>query len=277
MMQSKQPGSVVSRARLALGVVLAAVWVGACEADDTGLFSNDAPLSPAGGSSGAAGAAGSGGTGSAPPPVSSGGGPSDSDSGLAAGGSSGDGTSMDPEPPEAPPVVAFQYNRCEPFVPCGGSVTGNWVYSAGCIGVGDLGLSLQDDSCEAVSADIEAEVGGTLRFSGSTVQHDGSGSGSGVLRIPTFCTLAIGGCPGLRDLIENDDDACDQTGSDCLCDFVMQETEWTRDTYQISGTTLTLGSGRTFDYCVEGNELTYRETSEDGSPQDSALHVLTRQ
>jgi hypothetical protein len=172
--------------------------------------------------------------------------------------------------------VDFQFSRCEQFTPCGGNLSGSWVYISGCIEIGDLGLSLQDDGCEAVNGDIDAKVGGILRFDGNTVQRIGDGSGTGVLRLPTLCTLAIGGCPGLRALIDDDDDACSQTGSECVCEFATQETRWGEETFQASDGTLTLSSGRTFDYCVEGGQLKYRETSDDGSPQDVALHVLTR-
>ena len=120
-------------------------------------------------------------------------------------------------------------------------------------------------------------MSGGLRFSGNDVQHQGTGTGNGQLRIPNLCTLAIASCPGLRALIDNDLGACDESGVDCLCDFNIAELDWEDDTFQTAGSTFTLGGGRTFDYCVDGNTLTYRETSEAVSPQDAALHVLTRQ
>lgn len=281
-MQSWQPGK---RAWSTLAVVLAASWVGACNADDRGLFSNDAPLSPTGGSGGSsvavdAGAAGTGGV--RPPPGAAG-------SGGASTATGGSGTDRDPpgaedpddglppEPPADAPEVVFESGNCETFFSCGGTLAGSWVYTDACIDVGDLGLQLRADACEAAAASIEATVSGGLRFSGSNVERQGTGSGEGQLRIPNICTLAIAGCPGLRALIENDADACDQDGTDCLCDFTTQELEWTEDTYRAADGTFTLGSGRTFEYCVEGNTLTYRETSAGVSPQDAALHVLTRQ
>jgi hypothetical protein len=287
-MQSWQTGK---RAWSTLAVVLAASWVGACDADDTGLFSNDAPLSPTGGSGGsgsggssmAAATAGSGMGGGRPPPPSAAGGAGQSevDGDEVDGPALPDGDDpIDGLPPELPPEapdVTFKDNNCDAFVPCGGTLAGSWVYSDACIDEGDLGLDLRDDGCEAVAASVEATVSGGLSFTGSRVERQGVGSGSGELRIPNLCTLAIGGCNGLRALIDNDDDACEQDGTDCLCGFATEELAWDEDTYQVSGGTFTLGSGRTFDYCVEGNTLTYRETSVDVSPQDAALHVLTRQ
>lgn len=297
-MQSWQPGK---RAWSTLAVVLAASWVGACDADDTGLFSNDAPLSPTGGggsagsdldaaggsggsSSTAAGASGAGGTRPTPPPAGSGGSGSEASNGDGDAGSEPvppDGEDpVDGLPPALPsdaPNVAFQDGNCPDFVPCGGTLSGTWVYSDACIDDADLGLELSDNGCDDVAASVDATVSGALNFSGNSVQHLGEGTGSGQLRIPNLCTLAIASCPGLRALIDNDADACDQSGVDCLCDFETAEVEWDRDAFQAQGSTFTLNGGRTFDYCVDGDTLTYRETSEGVSPQDAALHVLTRQ
>lgn len=281
-MQTWQPGK---RARSTLAVVLAASWVGACDADDTGLFSNDAPLSPTGGSGGSsmvasAGSAGAGGT--RLPVVSAGSGGADAELPDDQGGAGGEPLPTDEPPGELPPAlpgdpseVAFQNDDCEPFEPCGGTLTGDWVFSDACIEDADLGLDVSDDGCGDFVARVDATVSGGLRFGPGIVQREGTGSGTGNLRIADVCTLTIASCPGLRALID-DDDACEQNGTDCLCEFATAELEWEQDTYQASGNSFTLGSGRTFDYCVEGNTLTYRETTEGASPQDAALHVLTR-
>ncbi|MET0413334.1 MAG: hypothetical protein ABW217_18650 [Polyangiaceae bacterium] len=297
--------------------MLAASWVGACDADDEGLFSDDAPLSPTGGSGASgSGASGSGASGSGAS-ASGASGSGASGGGASGGGTSGSGTTGgtggsstaagsgggsdvpgnnggaggEPEPPDGEdpadgltpalpsdaPDVAFQDGNCSEFVPCGGALAGTWVFSDACIDDGDLGLDLSDDGCEDVAASVDATVSGALNFSGNSVQHLGAGTGSGQLRIPNLCTLAIASCPGLRALIDNDVDACDQSGVDCLCDFETAEAQWDRETFQAQGSTITFGGGRTFDYCVDGDTLTYRETSEGVSPQDAALHVLTRQ
>jgi hypothetical protein len=285
-MQSWQPGK---RAWSTLAVVLAGSWVGACDADDTGLFSDDAPLSPTGGSETSAGsgggsmaaAAGAAGAGGARPPGVAGGSGGESNAAGDDGGSGGTAAPDGDDPIDSLPVdtpdVAFQDGSCPDFVPCGGALAGSWVYSDACIEDADLGLQLSANGCDDLAASIEATVSGGLRFSGNEVQRQGTGSGGGELRIPNLCTLAIASCPGLRALIDNDADACLQSGTDCLCDFATEELEWEDDTFQIAGSTFTLGDGRTFDYCVEGDTLTYRETSAGVSAQDAALHVLTRQ
>lgn len=294
-MQSWQPGK---RAWSTLAVVLAASWVGACDADDTGLFSDDAPLSPTGGSGSGGNASGNSGSGGsamtvaaagsgmgggrpAPAPAAGSAGQSQVDDDGSDGPDLPDGDDpidgLPPELPDEAPDVAFQEDNCVDFVPCGGSLAGSWVYSDACIEDDDLGLELSDDGCESLSASVDATVSGGLRFNGSTVQRQGTGSGSGQLRLPNVCTLAIASCPGLRALIDDDDDACSQGGTDCLCEFATAELDWDEDTFRAAASTFTLGSGRTFDYCVEGDTLSYRETSEGVSPQDAALHVLTRQ
>jgi hypothetical protein len=41
---------------------------------------------------------------------------------------------------------------------------------------------------------------------------------------------------------------------------------WPAQSYAISGSQLTLADGRTFDYCVDAERLTYRETGDAGEP-----------
>lgn len=268
-------------ARVALGVVLAGASLGACNADDEGLFSNEGPpptmragsagQTPSGSTSGAVSAPDDGnetldGEGDAPAGVEG------------QGGGNGDGESE--LPPDEPPVfdgapIDIEFGQCDDFEPCGGELEGDWEHTSACIGFATLGIALQNRACDGVSLALDAQVEGGLRFAGGRVTRVGSGSGEGLLRVSGLCTLVIASCPGLRDLIQDDEGLCEEAGVECVCDFSTAESEWADDEpFAVNGSTFTLASGRSYEYCVTGDTLTLRAT--DGTPQDRGTYVLNR-
>ena len=72
-----------------------------------------------------------------------------------------------------------------------------------------------------------------------------------------------------KEMVETDTSAA--TG-DCIC-RTPSSVAWSQQPYTVSGTQLTLQDGRTFDYCVTGAQLLYRET---GSATEPGVFTLQR-
>jgi hypothetical protein len=62
------------------------------------------------------------------------------------------------------------------------------------------------------------------------------------------------------------------TAAGCDCDVGDSTNDDTTDAYTTAGNTLTSGA-RTFDYCVNGNDIEYQETTAKAVP---ALFTLTK-
>lgn len=237
------------------------------------------PLAP--GNMGVGGNAGSGGS----APVSSAGAGSSSEAsgmgpgagGMANGGGSGAGgaSGMAPAGVNGGPgpvdlsgagAPALSNGSCPAFTPCGGELDGSWLYSEVCptTNLGEL-----QSVCP--SATVEYEPGGAaaLSFGNGQLARSGAPVGAGVVTFPAECGL--GACTIVAAVV-GDRAECSEVAGDCACRTPFS-VDWGQQAYTSSGTQLSLADGRTFDYCVDGDRLTYRES---GSATEPGVFTLQR-
>jgi hypothetical protein len=159
---------------------------------------------------------------------------------------------------------------CDDFTPCGGDPVGTWTYQSGCISLEDLGL-LQ--ACATATADLTGTAQGTLIFTETTVARTGTLEISGVVHVPTQCV--VGGCLGVQTLMAMayPGTTCAATADGCDCTIQATFSDWDAAAYTVTGNTITAG-GRTFDFCVDGSSLTYTETTPQGG--EPGTYVLTK-
>jgi hypothetical protein len=203
---------------------------------------------------------GAGSTGMAPPPGAAGAPaagdlPDDPFSGLGDFGDQGGTTS------------GSNATLCPTFDACGGALDGSWTYTNVCIDPSENSAELLQQVCPTASVTYEPGGAATLTFSGTSVSRSGEPVGDSVISFPADCLEGLG-CSFLAD--ESTD--CTEMGSGCIC-RTASSIDWGTQSYTIDGGRLALGDGRSFDYCVQGNTLTYRET---GDAQEAGTHTLQR-
>lgn len=158
-------------------------------------------------------------------------------------------------------------NSCPGFDACGGTLDGTWTYSDVCIEPSANSADLLQDVCPTASVMYEPGGTATLTFTGSSVSRSGIPVGDSVITFPADCLEGLG-CSFLAD----ESTECTEMSGNCIC-RAASSIDWGTQSYTVNGGQLSLGDGRSFDYCVQGNTLTYLET---GDAQEAGTHTLQR-
>jgi hypothetical protein len=160
--------------------------------------------------------------------------------------------------------VTFSYGTCPAATPCGGDPQGTWNYSAGgCI------AELTTAQCSGfVVKKSFVKSKGTITIGATTLKRDVTASITATVELPTSCgrgfpcsLLGIGlklappDGPGF-DTANCKDSA---TPNVCECEVAKTATEKSETTYTVEGNTISTADNFTYDYCVQGNKMTYRD------------------
>lgn len=166
---------------------------------------------------------------------------------------------LDPVNLDGAGVPVVTSGSCPAFTACGGELDGTWLYAEACptTNVGPL-LS----ACPTGSVEYEAGGAAALSFGGGQVARTGAPVGDGVVTFPAECGL--GACTLIAALVGGQGQ-CSEIDGDCACRTPFS-VDWGQQAYAVAGNQLTLADGRTFEYCVEGDRLTYRESGEATEP-----------
>ena len=186
----------------------------------------------------------------------------DGGSSGAEGGQSSSGSVPEASKTEAP--VDFD-GTCPSLNACGGSLSGTYDYTAGCLA--DV-FSAAKAQCPALdTAGAKVIVKGSLHFSNGALHRAATSIISGSIVVPASCSA--GQCATVEAALKNAFDSVSCTGSSsCTCTISDTSTTNNDTTYTVSGSTVTTGDGDTYSICVEGNKLTYKGKaagSEDGT------------
>ena len=161
-------------------------------------------------------------------------------------------------------------STCPSFDACGGALAGTWTYRNVCIDPSENSADLLLEVCPSSSVMYERGGTSTLTFTASSVSRTGEPLGDSVINFPAECVEGLG-CSFLADAIGTSAN-CTDSGGDCIC-RTASSVDWGTQSYTTTGGRLSLGDGRSFDYCVQGDTLTYRET---GDVQEPGTHTLQR-
>lgn len=161
-------------------------------------------------------------------------------------------------------------STCPSFDACGGALEGTWTYANVCIDPSENSADLLQTVCPTASVTYERGGTATLTFTGSSVSRTGEPLGDSVITFPAECVEGLG-CSFLADALGTSAN-CTDSGGDCLC-RTASSVDWGTQSYTTAGGRLSLADGRSFDYCVQGNTLTYRET---GDIQEAGTSTLQR-
>jgi hypothetical protein len=156
---------------------------------------------------------------------------------------------------------------CPAFTPCPGALSGNYTYTGICVDLNNPFPGVSAACSGLVFQDLAGTAQGTVSFTGTDVTRGLSAHITGSVEVPEGC--ATSGCPIIQQTLRSSFGAatCITTGDagqTCGCTFTYDYATSGTSPYSIAGNTLTVNPGtsnsRTYDFCVNGNALTYQET-----------------
>jgi hypothetical protein len=163
-----------------------------------------------------------------------------------------------------PGEVQLTYGSCPAKTPCGGDPIGVWTYSeGGCI------AELTSELCRDLRViDSFIKAKGTVTIGPTSFKREIVALTQAKVELPKACAQGLS-CSfvgtGLKlpppngagfDVADCVDGPTPET---CICDVERRVTETTDSDYTISESTIRTGTGETYDYCVEGSKMTYRD------------------
>ncbi len=181
-----------------------------------------------------------------------------------AGSPDGGGGPIDRCPSPLPTGTVRLEPSC-PFSACGGAFEGVWTYADVCftpkelfsgLDCPDLVITLQDGSVQGCLA---AEAGAVVDTYELRARLQ--------IEVPMSCWPQQ--CAGLQQLLALVYPAItcrEPPGGSCVCELPITMSGGGSDTYQTSGTTLTLGDGSIYGYCATANRLSLKEVGPDAEP-----------
>ena len=183
------------------------------------------------------------------------------------------------------PFVDISYGvaSCPAFTPCGGDPKGTWNVTGGCIS--EAAFDAAKMQCPGLmESNVKFKARGNVTATATTIARHTEVKFSATLAIPKACKDGVPGATcavvgqalvafgGLATATCTDD----AVSGGCNCDVSDSTTDQTMaEAYTTSGNTLSTAGppARTFDYCVAGNEIKYKETTAKAVP---AIFILKK-
>jgi len=158
-------------------------------------------------------------------------------------------------------------DSCPSFTPCGGSVEGTWDYTGGCA---EVDLSQLKQACSGITvSDTSATVTARVVFAAGEVNRTYTATGKAKLNVPAVCAQPAGGCTALQAAIGADATCSDDGSGGCNCNITSTASDDKTDTYTVQGNTVVTGDGNSYDFCVNGDGMTYQHSSGDSAEHGS--------
>lgn len=155
---------------------------------------------------------------------------------------------------------------CEPFVPCGGVITGKWRLNNTCPSAASkAALESALAVCDQGSATlVDFKVDGSATVDAQSVIIDGALSISVASVFPRSCVPNLTSCDQFETALAKQDSvteaSCTSMAESCSCTYRQSISIKRQSSIVINGSTVTEtdpadGSMETSEFCVEGNTL----------------------
>lgn len=169
------------------------------------------------------------------------------------------------------PEVTITYGTCPAFTPCGGDEKGTWKVTGGCLS--DEIVADAKTACPGFTTSNEViKAKGIVTADGTNVVRQTQVKLTAKAFVPFTgsCAQAGGNCQLLAlgaTQLGFDKATCVAAdgGGGCDCDVEQSVVNASSATYTKSGNTITTSGGDTFDYCVAGAKLSYKQTNGQGN------------
>lgn len=174
--------------------------------------------------------------------------------------------------------VDIQYKACTPLAACGGDVKGLWRLTGGC--VDDGAFDAAKAQCAGLTeSNVKFQARGVIFADATNITRKTDVKFTATLTVPAVCVAAnpLGTtCKDAEAAVQfsgiKTATCTGPNGGPCVCDVGDETTTNTTNAYTTSGSTLTSGAS-TYDYCVAGSEIKYKETTAKAIP---AVFTLTK-
>ncbi|MDP3238148.1 MAG: hypothetical protein Q8N26_35480, partial [Myxococcales bacterium] len=198
--------------------------------------------------------------------------------GSAAGGSAAGGSAAGGSAGAAATPVAITFSAsCPALVPCVSSPIGRWRYTSACVDSRNP-FPLLSAACTGLTfSNLAGTTTGLVTISATSVARNITTRVTGNASVPTTCVVALGGCPGVQNMLRNAFTTASCTGTTtCDCTFTDDSVVTTPSPSTIAGTTVTTDPGtasaRTWGFCNASGSLTYKETT--AQARDTWLYTM---
>jgi len=175
--------------------------------------------------------------------------------------------------PAAFGIEVVEPGECDALVPCGGDLVGTWDFSGGCVEVPIEEAVMRCPGATVVRR--EGTATGCVTFTPTIARRVATGSVEVEAFFPALCT-AFFSCDMLQSTFRMTapDTECTEDDSGCTClarlAIEIDDTDFYRsEGNQIVSTT----SGRRWDYCIEGDALSYTDATV-GTTREPGIYDL---
>ncbi len=178
-----------------------------------------------------------------------------------------------------PPVVPIEIaTACPALSRCGGDLAGTWHVADICV---EEALLLREltAACPELIYDgtTEAVAQGSMTFDGTVATREVATAVTVDVRFTHGCAACD--CAAVETALEDDDVAVECQAScnasdECVCSIRSSVLVLDSTPYTVTGSNLTAADGTTFEFCVAGAELSFRETTV--PPVEPGIYTLLR-
>lgn len=159
------------------------------------------------------------------------------------------------------------------FTACGGDVVGSWTLGSVCTN-GELTdlfnqqVAADYPSCAQSFTDMSMSSNGTVTYDGSKYTRTGSIQTTGKMKITATCiaeqsgglVLSAASCSNLGKFLParypGSTFTCSYDGTTCNCDMSATQAINDSGTYTLAGSSIVESDNYTYDFCVNGSQLT---------------------
>ena len=201
------------------------------------------------------------------------GGGMDGGGGTDGGGTDGGGGSDTlPDPPDGGTTVAIDFSDdCPVFASCDSDIVGTWTYTGACVPLA-VSVPAMFDAC----ADPETgepiyevrsrsgSVSGFVMATDTTITRTISTEIQLEIFIPSLCTMDAE-CTFIEMMSGY---SCPTVAGGCLCTVETTSEVNETEAYTVAGSTVMMMSGDTYEVCVDGDSLTYVNSTVPDDPAD---------
>jgi len=161
------------------------------------------------------------------------------------------------------------------FNACGGTLSGTYDYTSGCLG--DLFGELRTQCPTLDTTALKATVAGSIYFlANSALERDVTVKVAGDIKFPTSCVGGTGMCTLVETELKKtfDTASCTEATSNCTCSITNLQHNTAATKFTVADKTVTTDDGDKYDFCEQSGDLSYfGKTAE---AEDGIWHLKKR-